>query len=248
MAKDDDSSRPLATKAEQAAANPASGREEIDAFLARARAVGPRVDGKRGRLVFALDATMSRQPTWDLACGLQSEMFDEAAAIGGLDVQLIYYRGISECAASKWVSDPKRLAGLMEKINCRGGHTQIGRVLEHVRKETKAQKVNALVFVGDCMEEGVDDICATAGELGLLGVPAFMFQEGNDPIAERAYKEIARLTNGAWCPFDAGAAHQLRELLRAAAAFAAGGRMALADLSKRRGGDRAMRLLGQMRK
>jgi len=248
MAKNGDSSRFPATNAEQRVAKKASGRAEIDAFLARAKAVGPRLDGKRGRLVFALDATMSRQPTWDLACGLQSEMFDEAAAVGGLDVQLVYYRGISECAASSWVADPKRLAGLMEKIDCRGGHTQIGRVLEHVRNETKTQKVNALVFVGDCMEEAIDDICAAAGELGLLGVPAFMFQEGNDPVAERAYREVARLTNGAWCPFDAGAAHQLRELLRAAAAFAAGGRIALADLSRRKGGGGAVRLLDQIRK
>jgi hypothetical protein len=247
MAKDRDRSRTPARQADKPTTKPALNQGEIDAFLVRARALGPRLDGKRGRLVFALDATMSRQPTWDLACGLQSEMFDEAAAIGGLDVQLIYYRGIFECAASKWVSDPTRLAGLMEKIDCRGGHTQIGRVIEHVRKETKVQKVNALVFVGDCMEESIDDICAAAGELGLLGVPAFMFQEGNDSVAERAYKEIARLTNGAWCPFDAGAAHQLRELLRAAAAYAAGGRMALADLSKRRGGEGAVRLLGQMR-
>ncbi len=248
MAKNGDSSRSPATSAEQRVAKKVSDRTEIDAFLARAKTLGPRLDGKRGRLVFALDATMSRQPTWDLACGLQSEMFDEAAAIGGLDVQLIYYRGVSECAASNWVADPKHLAGLMEKIDCRGGHTQIGRVLEHVRKETKMRKVNALVFVGDCMEEAIDEICAAAGELGLLGVPAFMFQEGSDPVAERAYREVARLTNGAWCPFDAGAAHQLRELLRAAAAFAAGGRMALADLSKRKGGGGAVRLLDQIRK
>jgi hypothetical protein len=247
MAKDREGSRSPTRRPDTPAAKPASSQSEIDAFLARARALGPRLDGKRGRLVFALDATMSRQPTWDLACGLQSEMFDESAAIGGLDVQLIYYRGISECAASTWVSDPTRLAGLMEKIDCRGGHTQIGRMIEHVRKETKIQKVNALVFVGDCMEESIDDICAAAGELGLLGVPAFMFQEGRDAVAEHAYKEIARLTNGAWCPFDAGAAHQLRELLRAAAAYAAGGRMALTDLSKRKGGDGAVRLLGQMR-
>jgi len=247
MAKDREGSRAPTHHAEKPVGKPATGQGEIGAFLARARALGPRLDGRRGRLVFALDATMSRQPTWDLACGLQSEMFDEAAAIGGLDVQLIYYRGISECAASKWVSDPTRLAGLMERIDCRGGHTQIGRVIEHVRKETKVQKVNALVFVGDCMEEAIDDICAAAGELGLLGVPAFMFQEGRDAVAEHAFKEVARLTNGAWCPFDAGAAHQLRELLRAAAAYAAGGRMALADLSKRRGGEGAVRLLGQMR-
>jgi hypothetical protein len=135
----------------------------------------------------------------------------------------------------------------MQKIDCQGGETQIRRVLDHVLKESKAQKVHALVFVGDCMEEPIDEVCALAGKLGLLGVPVFVFQEGNEPIAERAFKEIARLTKGAWCPFDAGAAHQLRELLRAAAAYAAGGHKALSDLSKRRGGEGAVRLLGQMR-
>jgi hypothetical protein len=244
--KSDDTRAPVKRPGETSP-DPASAHSEIDAFVKRARALGPRTDGKRGRLVFALDATMSRQPMWDLACTLQAEMFEETAAIGGLDVQLIYYRGISECRASQWVSDPKRLAGLMEKIDCRGGHTQIGRVLEHVRKEAKLQKVDALVFVGDAMEEAVDDLCAKAGELGLLNVPAFMFQENLDPIAERAFREIARLTGGAWCRFDAGAGGQLRDLLRAAAAYAAGGRTALADLSKRSDGAGAVKLLGQMR-
>jgi hypothetical protein len=247
MAKDRDGPRTPAPRAEKPATAAKSDRAEIDQFLARARALGPRLDGKRGRLVFALDATMSREPTWDMACSLQGEMFDEAAAVGGLDVQLIYYRGLHECQSSKWVSDPKRLGDLMVRIHCEGGNTQIGRVLEHVRKETKTAKVNALVFVGDAMEEGIDSLCAAAGELSLLGVPAFMFQEGHDPVAERAFKEIARLTNGAWCRFNAGAAAQLRELLRAAAAYAAGGRLALADLSKRKGGEGAVRLLGQMK-
>jgi hypothetical protein len=247
MSRDRDETRTPVRKPDERSPERASPRAEIEAFVQRARALGPRADGKRGRLIFALDATMSRQPTWDLACALQAEMFQETAEIGGLDVQLVYYRGISECRASKWVSDPKRLGGLMEKIDCRGGHTQIGRVLEHVRKETKQQKVDALVFVGDAMEEPVDDLCAKAGELGLLGVPAFMFQEESDPIAERAFREIARLTKGAWCPFDAGASAQLRDLLRAAAAYAAGGHKALVDLSKRTGGDGAVRLLGQMK-
>jgi hypothetical protein len=245
MAKDSRETRTPAERAEQAPS--ATRRAEVDAFLERARALGPRTDGKRGRLIFALDATMSRQPTWDLACELQAGMFEETAAIGGLDVELVYYRGLGECRASRWVSDPTRLKGLMERIDCRGGHTQIGRVLEHVRKEAKIAKVDAFVFVGDAMEEKVDDLCARAGELALLGVPAFMFQEGGDPIAERAFREIARLTGGVWCPFDTGAASQLRELLRAAAAYAAGGRTALADLSKRAGGGAAVKLLGQMR-
>lgn len=223
-----------------------SPRGEIDAFLAKAKSLGPRTDGRRGRLAFALDATMSRQPTWDLACKLQAEMFEEAGAVGGLDVQLIYFRGLRECRASKWNSDPARLGEIMSGISCQGGHTQIGRVLEHVRSESRTAKVDVLVYVGDAMEEPVDDLCALAGELGLLGIPAFIFQEGGDPVAESAFREIARLTKGAWCPFDAGAASQLRELLRAAAAYAAGGHRALSDLSKR-GGRGAVKLIEQMR-
>jgi hypothetical protein len=183
---------------------------------------------------------------WDTACELQADMFREAAAVGGLDIQLLYYRGLGECRASQWVSLAERLAALMEQIDCRGGHTQIGKIISHASRETQRNKVQALVFVGDAMEEKLDDLCHGAGALGLLGVPAFMFQEGDDPIAEQAFREIARLTRGAYCRFDRGAAHQLRELLRAVAAYAAGGLRALADLSAQRQ-LAATRLLAQMR-
>src|SRR6476646_2720200 len=174
-----------------------SSRADIDAFLNQVKSLGPATQsGQRGRLIFALDATMSRQPMWDTACRLQGDMFNETAAIGGLDVQLLYYRGLGECRASPWVSDARRLRGLMEKSDCRGGHTQIGKVLAHARRETAGKKVQAVVFVGDAMEEPIDDLCAAAGELGLLGVPCFVFQEGRDPVAERAFREIARLSRG----------------------------------------------------
>jgi hypothetical protein len=224
-----------------------SARTELDAFLERVRSLGPAAQsGPRGRLIFALDATMSRQPLWDTACRLQADMFNEAAAVGGLDVQLIYYRGLAECRASRWVSDARALGGLMEKIDCRGGHTQIGKILAHTRRETEMRKVQALVFVGDAMEEPIDDLCAAAGGLGLLGVPAFVFQEGHDPVAEQALREIARLSRGAYCRFDTGAAHELAELLRAVAAYAAGGMKALADL-KARHSSGAVKLLAQLR-
>ena len=195
--------------------------------------------------MFALDATMSRQPTWDMACTLQADMFREAAALGSLDIRLVYYRGFNECRTSGWISDSAQLAKLMEKIDCRGGNTQIGKVLAEARREATASAVRAVVFVGDAMEENVDELCAKAGELGMLKVPVFMFQEGHDGAAEHAFREIARLTGGAWCKFDPGAAAQLRELLRAAAAYAAGGREALKRLSAREGG--AAKLLGQMK-
>jgi hypothetical protein len=226
---------------------PASSRPEIDAFIERVHSLGPSSAGdKRGRLIFALDATMSRQPTWDTACTLQADMFREAASAGGLDIQLVYFRGLSECRASGWVAGTGKLAELMSRIDCRGGHTQIGKVLSHARKENVKQKVQALVFVGDAMEEKIDDLCAAAGELGLLGVPVFMFQEGHDAIAENAYREVARLSHGAYCRFDTGAAHELRELLRAVAAYASGGKKTLAELSARSAGG-ASALLAQLK-
>ena len=223
----------------------ASAAEDIAAFVAKARAMSPHSPQARGRLIFALDATMSRQPTWDMACALQADMFREAASVGSLDIRLVYYRGINECRASNWVSDTAHLGRLMSGIACQGGNTQIGKVLTEARREAVASGVRAMVFVGDAMEESVDDLCAKAGELGLIKVPVFMFQEGHDATAEQAFREIARLTGGAWCRFDPGAVAQLRELLRAAAAYAAGGREALLRLAKTAGG--AAGLLGQMR-
>ncbi len=225
----------------------ASSHAEIDAFLADVSRLAPRTaPGQRGRLIFALDATLSRQPTWDTACRLQADMFREAASIGGLDIQLGYYRGTAECRVSGWVGQPERLARLMSAIDCRGGCTQIGRIISHAARETRKAKVQTLVFVGDAMEEKLDDLCHAAGELGLLSVPAFMFQEGADPVAEQAFREIARLTRGAYCRFDPGAANELAALLRAAAAYAAGGMQALADLSARRDAG-AIKLIEQMR-
>ncbi len=224
-----------------------SSRADVDSFLSQVKALGPAAKaGARGRLVFALDATMSRQPTWDQACVLQAEMFREAAAAGGLDIQLVYYRGLAECRASPWVAEPDRLGALMSRIDCRGGHTQIAKVLAHARRENDKAKIGALVFVGDAMEESLDDLCAAAGELGLRNVPAFMFQEGYDPVCEQAFRELARLTRGAYCRFAPGAAHELGELLRAAAAYAAGGMKALADLQTRHSTG-AARLLEQLK-
>lgn len=223
-------------------ANPSS-KGEIDAFLAEARQVGP-VAPSTPRLVFALDATMSRQPTWDVASEVQAAMFEATASVGGLAVQLVYFRGLGECRASRWVADPRSLRGLMSGIACRSGQTQIGRVLAHVRDEAEREPVKALVYVGDAVEEGIDGLAGTAGELGLVGVKAFMFHEGQDPVAAAAFGTIARLTGGAALRFDARAPASLAALLRAVAAYAAGGTLALNRLAHGDAG--ARRLLAAM--
>ena len=223
----------LPTEAPQAPVASAAADADVADFVRRMKELGPLTATGRGRLVFAMDATMSRQPTWDMALALQADMFHAVKAVGGLDVQLVYFRGAGECRASRWVSDPDALAALMTRVNCAGGYTQIRKVLRHARTEAAKKPVNALVYVGDCMEEDIDDLCGRAGELALLGVPVFLFQEGADARAEKAFREIGRLTKGAYCRFDAGSAAQLRELLSAVAVYAAGGRKALEALSGR---------------
>ena len=200
---------------------------EVDAFVRHVRALGAMKGATaKGRLVLALDATMSRQPTWDLACRLQGEMF-EAVGRTALNVQLVYFRGFGECRASRFVNDTGELTRLMTKIDCRGGHTQIDKVLSHALKENEREKIDALVYIGDAMEENVDDLADKAGQLGLRGVPVFVFQEGRDGAVETAFREIARLSRGAWFRFDQQSAATLARLLSSIAVFATGGLKAL---------------------
>ncbi len=224
---------------------PRNASAEIAAFVEAARNIPAPSASAGGRLIFALDATMSRQATWDLAQSLQGSMFEAASGIGGLEVQLVYFRGTGECRASRFVSGGKGLADLMSGIGVRAGLTQMRKVLAHARDEARCGKVGALVFVGDAMEESLDETLGLAGELALAGTKAFMFLEGDDPQARRAFQEIARVTGGVYGTFDAGSATRLAALLRAAATYAAGGRKALEALARSEA--EARPLLEQMR-
>lgn len=221
----------------------------------RVAALLERTRTTRGRLIFAIDATRSREPTWDMAAGLQTAMFEEAARIEGLEVQLVYYRG-NECSSSPWTADTSELAKQMRSTRCEAGNTQIMRVLEDVRKEHARQKVNAVAFIGDAVEES--PLVLYAATAGLP--PLFLFQEGHGlaiyvdqrgeivqphPVqtVEEIFRELARLTGGAYSKFDATAAKQLGDLLRAVAAFAIGGLAALANQRT----ESAQKLLTQMR-
>jgi hypothetical protein len=211
---------------------------KLDLFLDRLAAA----HNSTGRLIFALDATHSRQPTWDRACELQAEMFAEAGNIGGLEIQLVYYRG-EECRASGWMTDGRRLGEMMRKIECVGGLTQIAKVLRHTQQAHDKAAIASLVFVGDAMEESFDALCGGAAQLGRRNIRCFMFQEGDDAEAEKAFREIARVTHGAYCQFTENSAQELKDLLRAVAAYAAGGLKALGGLK----GQTATKLLEQLK-
>jgi hypothetical protein len=200
----------------------------------------------RGRLMFAMDATSSRQPTWDLTAKIQCEMFAVTSEVGGLSVQLAFYRGFSQFKVSQWTSNAAKMMRLMTSVSCLAGETQIYKILEHALNETQKVKVNAVVFVGDCMEEEMDVLSHLAGKLGLVGLPVFIFQEASDPIASFAFQQIAKLSGGACVQFDRESAYTLRKLLGAIAVYAAGGRNALNSLAKSQGGV-ALQISNQMK-
>lgn len=223
-----------------------SSSDEVDEFLQAVKQSPPVNTGNsRGRLVFSLDATASRQATWNQAMALQTDMFVHTRGIGALDVQLVYYRGYGECRASKWLTNADQVVTLMRKVSCQAGATQINRVLKHAIAECRQSPVQALVFVGDCVEEDVDALGNLAGQARLLGLPIFIFQEGFDPNASYAFSQIAQLSGGAHCRFDQSSARQLGELLNAVAAYAAGGKQALQRLEQS-GSRQAKSLLEQL--
>lgn len=224
-----------------------SSTHELDEFIEQINKTPATFnDNSIGRILFALDATASRQHTWDHACHLQNEMFIEAGKVGGLQLKLCYFRGFNEFNYSDWLSNSTQLLNIMNDVHCAPGHTQMAKVLDLALSETRGRKIQAIIYIGDCMEESLDHICQKAGELGLLNTPVFVFQEGNELVAKRAMKEIARLSGGAYYAFNMQSANLLRQLLAAVAVYAAGGKKALQHYSE--GKDQAViHLLEQLK-
>ncbi len=212
---------------------PVASKKDVADFLGKLATIPQ--GGGDARLIFALDATASRQPTWDMATQLQAEMFQVAQSLGGLQIQLCYFRGLGDFFHSNWHSSGDELLQKMLGIQCQAGATQLGRLLSHAMGENEKKKIKGVVFIGDAMEEMPDRLNQLAGKMGLLNVPLFMFQEHGDPVARRTFTELSRLSGGAYSQFDASSAAQLRELLQAVAVYAAGGLKALKDYSKSSG-------------
>jgi hypothetical protein len=224
-----------------------TGTQSVDAFLRRAQDAPLPVAGRTSaRLLFAIDATASRQPTWDLATELHAALFDEVARLGNITVQLAYFRGIGEFVASPWLATAEELKQRMLGVHCQGGRTQFLRLLAHALTEASARPVRAVVFIGDCFEESETELARLAGQLALRNLPLLLFQEGHDATAMRAFGLAARLTGGAHVPFEPGAADALRRLLGAAVRYATGGCAALADFARRSGDRGPQALLEQL--
>ena len=203
---------------------------DVQNFLSQVAAI-PNTSGD-AHMIFALDATASREETWGVARQLQTEMFLSARSLGGLSLQLCYFKGFAEFFTSRWENNADQIVRIMVGLNCEAGATQIERVLAHAINESRTRKIKCLVYIGDAMEENVDILSNLAGRLGLLNIPVFMFQERGDPGTKKAFTECARLSGGAYSQFDKASVSHLKELLKAVAVYAAGGYKALKKFSK----------------
>jgi hypothetical protein len=201
----------------------------VSAFVKKARAI-KQFAGAQSRLIFAMDATASRQPTWDYASQLHHTLFDAAAEDKSLSLQLCFFRGLGEFSASAWLNDPDSLKTQLSSVYCVGGATQIATLLRHYLYEgSQSHALKALVFIGDAVEEPLDELRGLAIQCRLKELPILLFQEGRDARASQAFKLMATVSGGAHLQFDDASSGKLRDLLRAAVKFTTGGRKALQD-------------------
>ena len=198
----------------------------VSAFLQKHKSISSVVKQQQ-RLLFAIDATASRQPTWDLACKLTGALFSGADSLPGLTLKLCFYRGFSEFRQSDWLSDSQLLSRKMATVRCEAGQTQIERTLEFGLKEHKQSSIRGIVFIGDAIEEPPHRLLNLAGQCAMVKLPLFIFQEGHDGTVQDIFTQMARLSKGAYARFDLNAPDRLRDLLNAVATYARGGYTAL---------------------
>src|SRR5713226_2591370 len=98
----------------------------------------------------------------------------------------------------------------MRGVICVSGLTQISYVLSHTYHAAKMGEVSTLVYVGDSMEEVLEDLVILARKLCSCGCAAFMFQEAYETAASAAFEQIAAITKGAYCRLGAHSAAELK--------------------------------------
>lgn len=175
----------------------------------------PAARSGKGKVIFIVDATASREATWSKTMDLQFKAFD---AMKGLEVQLVYFRGDrkeKEIKASPFIRKPDVLRRLMGKIECIAGSTQIVRALTHVRVQQQSNPAAAVVYVGDVCE---DNHAVAVEAAHATGVRVFVLHETDDykPRGSRAtdrrdddedenvlcFKRMAEATGGAYTVFS----------------------------------------------
>jgi len=190
-------------------------------------AVEPRVAGKRGKLLFAIDATASREPAWEAAKQLTDSFFD--AVPGMIDIGLAAYGGNRVHTFTPYVADARRLRRLASGISCRAGYTQL---LPILRRVVETGDVGVVLYITDAFEEDATTAARLAEMLKAKGTRVIVLFDGwSDSEARAVFEDLAARTGGAVLPFEASAIERLKGLIAAAAVLAVGGEVLLAAKS-----------------
>ena len=196
-------------------------------FLSKARAI-KRIANAQTRIIFSLDATASRAPTWQQAQSLHEALFDAASETSELLLQLCYFRGMATFHASPWVATATGLRQELAEVYCEGGTTQLQRLLEHcLTQHPGSTSLKAIIFVGDAVEESANVLNDIAVRCRLAKRPLYIFQEGSDEAASRIFASMAALSGGVHFSLGDNSADRLRRLLQSVIRLATGGRKAL---------------------
>ena len=204
-------------------------RTALQALLPGGVADAPDEAPTRPRLVFAFDATASREPAWATARQVTDALVK--ALPGELDVALAVHGGSTLHTFTEFTADARTLRDRAAGIGCIAGFT---RMLPILARSLKRPGVRVVVYIGDVFEESLGRGRNLADAMGRRGMKLIVLHDTSDAAARghaEIFLDLARRTGGCVLPFDASAPAKLRELLAAVAVFAVGGRALLEEKS-----------------
>jgi hypothetical protein len=181
----------------------------------------------RPRLVFAVDATASREPAWAAARQVTDALVK--ALPGELDVALAVHGGSRVHTFTAFTSDARTLRDLAAGVDCHAGMT---RLLPILAASLKRQAVRVVIYIGDVFEESLPQGRQLADQMGAQGIKLIVLHDTADRSARRdaeVFWDLAKRTGGCVLPFDATASGRLRDILSAVAVYAVGGEKLLRE-------------------
>jgi hypothetical protein len=183
---------------------------------------------KRGvRIGFLVDATASRENTWEQAQTIQAKMFRSASGLRALKLRLVYFGG-NRLTKLNWNDNARNIAAHMAEVRCHSGLTQIIPGLQAFIDEKPENRADAIILIGDCFEEDAATAAKTAALLKAKGIKVFSFIEGEDWTAHSVFKTLATVTGGKFAKF--GNELPLDDLCEGVALMTSGGEKALTRL------------------
>ena len=193
---------------------------KLDAFLDQLATQLPR----SGKLIFGIDATatVNRRGTGPASC---RAICSRSRRRRQLEIQLVYYPRVARRVQNLgWMTDSKSSPPSWRR-SCAKPAT---------RRSEKSSITSTASTTGSLLPRSCSlatpwrrSSTSSARSPASCACRLSCFRRAKTSRRSRVPRDRAKITHGAYARFDAGAADQLRDLLKAVAAYAVGGRQAL---------------------